>query len=148
MKALLLNLKPKAIMFGVLVDVVGSVMVGLFMGLLLVLISLAHGHVSHDSIEAIRSTTYSRIGGLLGATVSTVLAGFVTGRMSRPNGLINSIALGCVSICLALALAAAMPSATPIWKLVAGCVLTIPAAALGGWLGNGPKRKGQTSPPG
>ena len=130
-------MKPKAIIVGLLVDIAGSVVVGIVLGVVVAIIAIAMGVTSPDAVGALRANVYLKAIGLVGTTFFTCLGGFVAARMSRPHGVKNAVAVGVLSLAFGIALALAMPGITPMWKLIAGLILTLPAALVGGRIGNG-----------
>ena len=70
--------------------------------------------------------------GVLESTFFTGLGGYVAARLSLPDGLINSIVVGILSVLIGIVLVIIVPGVTPDWKLLVGAILAIPAAVLGG----------------
>ena len=130
-------MKPKAIIVGLLVDIGGSVVVGIVLGIVVGIIAVARGSTSPEALVALRANVYLKAIGLVGTTLSTGLGGYLAARMSRPNGLKNALVVGTISLILGIALALTMPGITPKWKLIAGLLLTLPAASVGGWIATG-----------
>ena len=124
----------KAVGAGLVIDFIGSVCVGLVLG---IVVSLAIGvrpdlqpedyrrAASHAGVKAV---------GLAGTLFFTGLGSYVAARMSAPHEMANALAVGGLSLLLALGLVVAMPGVSPLWKIVAGVILTIPVALLGGFL--------------
>ena len=130
----LMGVKLKAVAAGFAVDLGGSLFVGVGLNVAAAMVCLVKQTPSHEAFLALRHGLPFLWVGLLGTTLCTVAGGFVAGYLGRPNAMPNALAMGVVSLVLALALSFARPGMTPHWKLAAGAVLTIPAAALGGWL--------------
>ena len=128
------GIRLKAILLGLLTDVTGSVLVGLALGALMAVMAAASGDTSRNHLAALLANPVVKLVGLAGTTFSTALGGYVASRLSRANGIQNSLAVGVLSIVLAVALAVLRPGVTPAWKLALGVVVTIPAALLGGRL--------------
>jgi hypothetical protein len=83
---------------------------------------------------------------LLGTTLFTGLAGYVAGRLSRPDNIENALAVGVLSLLLVVVLAVTMPGASPIWKVIVGAAAAVPAALAGGWFSRtGVRSSGRTS---
>ena len=122
----------KAVAAGLITDIVGSVAVGLALAILVAVVASIGGDASPNNLAVLRGNIYLRVIGLLGTTFFTGLGGYVAARMSRPNGISNSLAVGLLSVVLGIILAISAPGITPIWKLLIGLILTIPAALAGG----------------
>jgi MFS family permease len=127
--------KLKAILAGFVVDLGGSTGVGIIIGMVVAAYGASQGITSRDALLDVSANVYVKAIGLVGTTLSTCLGGFVAARMSRPHGIKNAVAVGVISLVSGIALALAMPGTTPQWKLVAGLILTLPAALVGGKLG-------------
>jgi hypothetical protein len=126
------NIRIKAVAAGLLTDIVGSTAVGFVIAIYIVVIASKSGDASPEHLAALRNNFYLKLIGLVGTTFFTGLGGYVAARMSKPNGIFNSIILGVICTLLGIALAVSMPGITPIWKLLTGLILTIPAAWAGG----------------
>lgn len=137
-------MKPKAIIVGLLVDLGGSTAVGIALGIVVAVIGVSQGITSPEDLRDLGANVHLKAIGLIGTTLSTCLGGFAAARMSRPHGVRNAVAVGVLSLALGIVLALAMPGLTPKWKVIAGLILTLPAAFVGGRLGN---RNAQPSPP-
>jgi hypothetical protein len=130
-------MKAKAVIVGLLVDVVGSVVVGIILGVLVAIIAIIKGGASPESLGALRANVLVKAVGLVGTTCFTALGGYVAARLSKPNEMKNAVAVGVLSLLLAIGLAAVMPGITPRWKLIAGLIVTVPAAFIGGRIATG-----------
>jgi hypothetical protein len=64
-----------------------------------------------------------------------VAAGYVCARVSRRAGTKHAVVMGCIQLALTLYVMVALPGYGPIWISLVGVVLLVPAAWLGGWLG-------------
>jgi FtsH-binding integral membrane protein len=125
-------MKAKAVIVGLLIDILGSFAVGIALAIVVVVAAIAKGDVSPAALAAMQAHVLLRAVGLVGTLFCTALGGYAAARLSKPSGIINAIAVGCASLLLAMVLAAAAPGVTPPWKLIAGLVLTVPAAYCGG----------------
>jgi hypothetical protein len=128
------HLSIRAVALGVLVDLAGSVAVGVVLGILVAIVAASTHNLSPDHMAALRNTVAVKLPGLIGTTFCTGLGGYVAARKTLPNGLVNSLAVGLVSLFLGIALAILVPGVTPFWKLTTGVILTVPAACLGGYV--------------
>jgi len=140
------DVRAKAVLLGLLTDIGGSICVGLALGVLLGIVAAISGDVSSAHVAVLRQNFALKLTGLMGTTFFTAIGGYVATRIAKSTSLANSFALGVVSLVLAITLAAALPGITPLWKIIAGCIVTIPAALLGGYLAARPKRSNQSLP--
>jgi hypothetical protein len=127
-------------MLGFLTDIGGSMGVGLVLGVLLGIVAAASGDFSSAHVAALRQNFALKLTGLMGTTFFTALGGYIATRVAKSTSLANSFAVGVLSLVLGISLAAAFPGVSPLWKIIAGCIVTIPAALLGGYLAARPKR--------
>lgn len=126
------SIKIKAVAVGLLTDIVGSVAVGVALAVFIAVVASNSGDTSPEHLVGLRANTYLKLIGLLGTTFFTGFGGYIAARLSLPNGFSNSLAVGLLSILLGLVLAVSTPGTTPIWKLLFGLILTVPAALAGG----------------
>jgi MFS family permease len=129
-----MKMKARAIVAGLLVDVGGSVVVGIVLGVVVAIIAVVNVGPSAETLGALRSNVWVKAIGLVGTTFFTGLGGYVAARLSKPNGMKNAVAVGVLSLLLGIVLAVLLPGITPRWKLIAGLIITIPAAFAGGRL--------------
>ena len=134
-------------MLGLLTDIGGSICVGLALGVLLGIIAATSGDFSSAHVAALRQNFALKLAGLMGTTFFTALGGYIATRIAKSTSLANSFAVGVLSLVLGISLAAALPAITPLWKIIAGCIITIPAALLGGYLAARPKRPNRSLQP-
>jgi len=126
------NINIKAVTAGLLTDIIGSTAVGFAIAICIGVIASKSGNTSPEHLAVLRDNIYLRLSGLGGTTFFTGLGGYVAARMSKPNGIFNSLILGVICVLLGIVLAILMPGVTPIWKLLTGLILTVPAAWIGG----------------
>jgi hypothetical protein len=127
------RIKPKAVLLGVLVDLGGSIVVGLVLAIAVAVMAGLGGDLSPGRMADLRSNSYLKLVGLIGTTFSTGLGG---SRQSRPHGDSNAVTVGIVSLLLGITIAVLFPGVSPAWKVVAGAIVTLPAAYLGGRIAN------------
>jgi hypothetical protein len=137
------HLSIRAVAIGVLVDLAGSVATGVALGIFVAIIAASTHTLSPEHMAALRNTFSVKLLGLVGTTFFTGLGGYVAARKTLPNGLVNSLAVGLVSLCLGISLAILVPGVTPLWKLIAGVILTVPAACVGGYVASRPVSPGR-----
>ena len=126
------DISAKAVLLGLLTDIVGSICVGFGLAIILGIMAAASGDLSPAHIEALRQNFFLRLSGLIGTTFFTALGGYVAARIAKETPLANSFAVGILSLVLAITLAASSAGVSPLWKVISGCIATIPAALLGG----------------
>jgi hypothetical protein len=124
------DIRIKAVVVGVLIDIVGSILLGVALGILVVAINGTT--TSAENLAALNDNVYVDLFGLLGSIFCTALGGYVAARMTLPDGFINSLAVGVLSVVLGIILVLLVPGITPAWKILVGVLLTIPAALVGG----------------
>jgi hypothetical protein len=134
------DIRAKAVLLGLLTDIGGSICVGLVLGVVIGIVAAISGDVSPGHIAALRQNFALKLTGLFGTTLFTALGGYVAARIARATPLANSLAVGIVSLLLAITLVAVFPGVSPPWKIIAGCIITIPAALLGGYFAARPKK--------
>jgi hypothetical protein len=127
-------------LLGLLTDIGGSICVGLVLGVVIGVIAATSGDVSPNHVAVVRQNFALKLIGLFGTTFFTALGGYVAGRIARSAPLANSLALGIVSLLLAILVAALLPGVSPLWKIIAGCIITVPAALLGGYFASRQKK--------
>ena len=130
------NIKLKAVAVGILIDIVGSTLVGILIGAFIGIIGKTSGDASMAHLKALQTSIPLKLLGLLGTTFFTGLGGYFAARLSPPNGFSNSLAVGIVSLMLGIVLSVILPGVTPPWKVIIGLILTIPAAVIGGRIAN------------
>jgi hypothetical protein len=127
------DIRAKAVLLGLLTDIGGSICVGLVLSIVIGVVAAMSGDVSPGHIAALRQNFTLKLTGLFGTTLFTAFGGYVAARIARLSPLANSLAVGIVSLLLAIALMAVLPGVSPPWKIIAGCIVTTPAALLGGY---------------
>ena len=126
------DIRAKAVLTGIAVDAIGSVCVGVLLGIAIGVAATVQGNPTREHIIALKNYPPIALVGLFGTILSTVLGSYLAARMSRPYGSSNALAVGITSTMLAIVIALKNPGIAPFWKLSLGLVLTIPAAWLGG----------------
>lgn len=126
------TIRIKAVVAGLLTDIVGGVAVGIVLGVLIAILASHDGDTSPAHLIALRANLFIKVAGLFGTTFFTVLGGYVAARLSMPDWLSNSAAVGLISLLLGILLAVLQPGVTPLWKLFLGLLATVPAALIGG----------------
>lgn len=124
---------PKAIaiamVLALMLDVVGAVIFQTVFGG-----ELREGMSSEQvkaAIEAMQQNTGYLLASLVYGTGTTVVGGYVAARLARAYPYFNALAVGVIGIVLSLMLT----SVTPGWFDALAYLITLPAAVLGGHLG-------------
>ena len=128
------GLKFLAIIVGLVVDIFGSLLSGLFIGIAMVIFYASQGmsmkeiSVQLDAAHLNQSLPFllssAGVGGFF-----TVVGGFVTGWMAKTYELKNALIMGLLSV----AFGALFWSFSPMWFNVAGALITPPSAMAGGY---------------
>ena len=126
------DIRIRPVLLGVLADIAGSTLVGVALAIVIVAIGGIGHDLSPTHLEELRKNVPLKLAGLIGTSISTGVGGYVAARLGRPHGFIHSLAVGFVCLVLGIALATLNPGVTPLWKVIAGTILTIPAALVGG----------------
>jgi hypothetical protein len=131
------GVKVKAVLAGVATDILGSTLVGIVEAVILVVVATHGGDASAAHVLQLKSTFAAEFSGLIGTTFCTGLGGYVSVRVSRLNNLRNALMVGIISLVLGCLVALYGHGMVPGWKIVAGAILTIPAAVAGGYFALG-----------
>jgi hypothetical protein len=126
------NISFKAIVAGLAIDIGGSFAVGIVLGIMITVYAGDNGGLTPENVLALKGSIYATLAGLLGAAFFTGLAGYVAARMARPDGIVNSVIVGVISVFLTLMLAYVFPGASPSWEILGAALITIPIAWAGG----------------
>lgn len=126
------DIRPRAILFGFLTDLIGSTITGIVLGIGIFFYAAFTHSGTPEHLAALLQNNALRIVGLIGTTLSTALGGYIAARLGIPFGRQHAVIVGCISLVLGIALAVLNPGITPTWKLISGLILTIPASWLGG----------------
>ena len=128
------DLNFRAIFYGVLIDILGSVCVGVFLGLSFTVFLLIRHDLSPSRVVEIRDGVFIKSVGLFGTSLTTCFGGYVATRLSASKSLANAFVVGLISLGFGAILSVIFPGATPTWKQIIGAALTIPASLLGGFI--------------
>jgi hypothetical protein len=123
-----MRIRFSSLFAGVVIDLLTRVLVGLLFGAVVVAqgVDLADVQARISSDSALLTAT------LLVRFLSAFLGGFVAGR-GGPGGVPHGVVVGVFSVLLGLVVAGGYPG----WFTVTAIVLTVPCAAVGGWVGSG-----------
>ena len=90
----------------------------------------ASPEVARAAIEALNRNSHYLVAVLLLGTASTVVGGYLTARLSQRVPYFNALAFGVVGVLLGVPASQSLP----LWLIVVGLGVTIPAALLGAYL--------------
>jgi hypothetical protein len=128
------GIRIKAILAGIAIDILGSILVGVVEGFIIFVIASRAGDTSRQHLLELKSKFLAEFSGLLGTTFSTGLGGYASTRLSRLNNLYNPFIVGVVSLLLGIVASLyGGDDLVPRWKVVLGIVFTVPAALAGGY---------------
>ncbi|HLY54889.1 MAG TPA: hypothetical protein VKS60_04995 [Stellaceae bacterium] len=145
----MIRLSAKAVIAGLLTDLIGGIAVGLILASTFIYICSLSGDMSQAHYLALKSNIYSESIGFAGTTFFTGLGGYVAGKLG-PNGdkMKNALVVGVISTLIGISITIALPGLVPTWKVILGVSLTIPAALIGGRLATWPQRQNLQNSPG
>ena len=133
------NLNVKAVVIGLAVDMLGTMVGSLIIGSIWGLSYAASpgGGTPPDPEEIAKhlqtSVPFLAASLILGLCL-VMVGGFVAAHLARPAELPNALALGFLSLILAGVMVVIAPDAGPDWYAATGIILTVPLALLGGYL--------------
>lgn len=119
----------KAVVFGVLTDVGGTVVVGGLIGLAVGIV-LATSGVSIDDVQGLQFSLWALAPAFVIGITFTILGGFVAGRVAKTRQVFHGGVTGVVSTLIGLPFSFSWPVAYAVLSFVC----TPPAAMLGGHL--------------
>jgi len=129
----------KGIIIGSLVDVIGSLVVGMVIGAIWSAnyVSSSGAHPTSAELQQyLMNSPYFILTSLLTGLALTAIGGYVAAVIARASELFNAGAVGALGL-IFVAISELISRATapsPNWYLAAALVLTLPAALLGGFL--------------
>jgi hypothetical protein len=136
------SISIRAVAFGLLVDIVGTISVVIAGMMVLGVVWGAQGvkpqYVEAKAEQLSQDLTFLLIGAAVG-TAFTILGGYVAGRVCRTGPVLHGALVGLVGILLGLVLFVAFPADMqkgPEWYTVGSFLVPIPAGALGGYIAN------------
>lgn len=135
MKGKMKNINIKAVVVGVLADILGTIFaVGLIM--ILIWIVLYGDGIQGDALiqhtEKLMQSTNFLAGVMVFGTFMDFVAGFITGKIAKKSEVTNAGLVGGISVLLGLIMSIFSPSSTPTWFNWSAYLITIPAVILGG----------------
>ena len=119
----------KAILIGLVVDIMGSIISGFILGLILGLF-YAMQRMSAEQIADKMKAPPVMIAGLIIGFVFTFIGGFIVGRIAKKSEILNACIMGLIGVLLGVCFA----TYHPLWFNAISFTLTIPIAASGGFV--------------
>jgi hypothetical protein len=92
------GIRIKAILAGIAIDILGSILVGIVEGVIIFVIASRAGDTSRQHLLELKSKFLAEFSGLLGTTFSTGLGGYASARLSQLNNLYNPLIVGVISL--------------------------------------------------
>lgn len=128
-KGIRVKINIKAVLLGILVDIAGTLTLGLLIiGLLLSIYFVSQG-IPFDEMETYMQNDVPSI--FLTIAVGlyfTFLGGFVAGRVAKSDEILNSSIVGIIGVLFILL----FWNESSFWQNIIGLIFTIPVAVLGG----------------
>lgn len=126
----------KALLIGLIVDVAGT-----YVGANTAALAAVIGLSLFRSAQALADKAFTNSLALLLIELAfglsfTVLGGYATATIAETEKLRHALGMGFLSVLVSLALMAFSPRQGPAWTYIAGCLLSLPVALLGGFLGS------------
>lgn len=107
----------------------------LVFGALVAAIVTGGGSFTPEEVAArVAATPGLQLSTLLVGLGFTGVGGYVAATLAKERPLTHATAVGLLSLGFGVALSLLAPSDAPLWYQAAGLGLTVPAAALGGWV--------------
>jgi hypothetical protein len=141
------TISVKAVAFGLLVDIVGTISVGIAAMIVLGVVWGAQGIKPQDveaKAERLTEDPLFLLASAIVGTGFTVLGGYIAGRVCESGSVLHGALVGLVGDLLGLVLLVVFPAEMQKgsdWFTVGSFLVTIPAGAFGGYLASlhGPK---------
>jgi hypothetical protein len=114
---------------GILLGLVSLIIIDELGGVLLTFV-LA-GDITTEIRKAIQSDTLFLILRMFVGAAALIAAGFISEKLAKSNGVINSAIIGLISVILTVL---ALGDAYPLWYLILSYLYQFPSALLGGYI--------------
>jgi ABC-type glycerol-3-phosphate transport system permease component len=125
---------PLAILLGFLVDIGGTMVFSVVAATVASILLVQGGLGPEDLGRALAESTLFQAVGLAGGLTCTMLGGYVAARFANRGEYATAFAVGLASLVFGEAMMLFSAQATTLWLRLAGDLLVIPAALLGGHL--------------
>jgi hypothetical protein len=125
---------PLAILLGLFVDIGGTMVFSIVAATVASILLVQSGVGPEDLGGALAESTLFQIVGLAGGLTCTVLGGYVAARFANRGEYATAFAVGLASLVFGEAMMLVSDQTTALWLRLAGDLLVIPAAVLGGHL--------------
>jgi hypothetical protein len=125
---------PLAILLGFVVDVGGTMVFSVVAATVASILLVSGGVAPEDLGRAFAESPTFQLVGLAGGLTCTALGGYVAARFANRSEYATAFAVGLASLVFGEAMVLFSGQGTALWVRLAGDVLVIPAALLGGHL--------------
>lgn len=125
---------PLAVLLGFVVDVGGTMVYSLVAATIASVFLVQGGLAPEELGRALAESTGFQVAGLAGGLVCTVLGGYVGARFAGRGEYATAFAVGLASLVFGEAMMLFAAGDSALWLRLAGDLLVIPAAVLGGHL--------------
>lgn len=128
------NLNIKAILIGWVVDVVGTLIAILVIGLIAGIIFTAQGLAEEEIVDQFNKSPSIQLVSLLIGFLITAFAGYMTAFIAKREEIKHALVFGLLSLLTGVLMIFVFPQPIPAWSLILGIVIIVPAALIGGYV--------------
>jgi ABC-type glycerol-3-phosphate transport system permease component len=125
---------PLAVLLGLCVDIGGTMVFSIVAAAVASILLVRGGIVPEDLGSALAESTLFQVVGLAGGLTCTALGGYVAARFANRGEYATAFAVGLASLVFGEVMMLFSAQPTTLWLRLAGDLLVIPAAVLGGHL--------------
>jgi ABC-type glycerol-3-phosphate transport system permease component len=125
---------PLAVLLGLFVDIGGTMVFSVVAATVASILFVQGGVSPEDLGRALAESPLFQLVGLAGGLLCTVLGGYVAARFANRGEYATAFAVGLASLVFGEAMMLFSAQTTALWLRLAGDLLVIPAAVLGGHL--------------
>lgn len=128
------NLNIKAILIGWVVDVLGTLVAILIIGLVAGIIFATRGLTEEQMADQFNKSPSIQLVSLLIGFLITAFAGYITALIAKREEIKHALVFGLLSLITGVLMIFLFPQPIPAWSLILGVVIIVPAALLGGYI--------------
>ncbi|MCT4618750.1 MAG: hypothetical protein N4A62_05110 [Marinisporobacter sp.] len=125
------KLSFKAIFIGLLVDYIGSIVLGTLQFFVVMASSWKQGVNITETLLSLKMLSISFFLGI----ICSILGGYVAAKISKHNEIKHALFVGILSDGISIVMNIIGTIAIPFWYSVSSIILVVPAAIFGGYLG-------------